>query len=91
MEGLPVVFVVTIGHSHDHGLRPLLSNFVAHLDLSVGAITAAGNCCPASSDLRAWVEGAETAHWTDLPTALVPHSGSLVGVETSRLLSNHEL
>jgi hypothetical protein len=51
-----------VGHPHVHGSRALFSAFIAHLDASVAAVTAAGNRRPASSALRVPAEGTKTTH-----------------------------
>ncbi len=56
-------FAVT-GQPHVHDSHPLFSTFNPGLHLSVEAVTAAGDRCPAPSAVGLPVEGATTTHHT---------------------------
>ena len=53
-----------IGHPHMHGSDPLISAFVAHVDISFSAVIAAGKRRSAPSALGLPVEREKTLHCT---------------------------
>ncbi len=59
-----IASVAVTGHPNIHDSYPPFSVFVPQFHLSLKAVTAAGNRCPAPPALSVSVEGATTMHCT---------------------------